>query len=81
MILKAGRLGEPFLPSGRRRFCDVISKPPVPSQPLPNQNQPPAGPAPQATVQPARGLGRSPIKKSSTSLCTPVRRSRESCAA
>src|ERR1035437_9503704 len=46
----------------------------------PNQfqpNQPPAGPAPQEAVRPARGLGRSPIlKKYSTSLLTPARHTR-----
>src|ERR1039457_5277311 len=50
---------------------------------IPNQtnqfqpNQPPAGPAPQGAVRPARGLGQSPIlKKYSTFLFTPAAHTR-----
>src|ERR1039458_5541818 len=54
------------------------SRPTIPNQTNQFQpNQPPAGPAPQEAVRPARGLGRSPIlKKYSTSLLTPARHTR-----
>src|ERR1035438_1368324 len=54
------------------------SKPTIPNQTNQFQpNQPPAGPAPQEAVRPARGLGRSPIfKKYFLSLLTSWRHTR-----
>src|ERR1022692_3028850 len=69
-----GIAGTPFC---RLEDGDCISKPTQFQTNHSQPNQPPAGPAPQEAVRPARGLGRSPIlKKYSTSLLTPARHTR-----